>query len=153
MRLQNNFYQTERSGVRQTLPKPKRSGSSYPLGGLPPKAQKPLSWSLSFRHADSNICISLRHISTWKTSKQLLSNVAYVRYCTYAPFDRNCFEVFHGEWRRRERRVHMLESAWQTEIVDRNKGFQAFGGNPPKGLEPLRLGFGRVCLTLLLSVR
>ena len=34
---------------------------------------------------------------------------------------------------------------------DQDKGFQALGGNPPKGLEP-RLGFERVCLTPLCSV-
>jgi len=34
---------------------------------------------------------------------------------------------------KRDRRVHMLESAWRTDR-DRNKGFRAFGGNPPKGI-------------------
>ena len=46
----------------------------------------------------------------------------------------------------------MLESACQTDTQtdgDQNKEFRALGGNPPKGLEPLRLGFGRVCLNLL----
>ena len=41
----------------------------------------------------------------------------------------------------------------QTEReTDANKGLQALGGNPPKSLEPLRLGFGRVCLTPLCSI-
>jgi len=44
VRLQKNYYRTQQSGVRQTLPKPKpkRSGFS-PLGGLPPKARNSLS--------------------------------------------------------------------------------------------------------------
>ena len=65
--------------MRQTLPKPKRSGSSFyyvlfkqklwlkilnPLGGLPPKARNPLFASLSLSLCLS-VSLSLRHISTW----------------------------------------------------------------------------------------
>jgi hypothetical protein len=38
--LQNNYYRTERSGVRQTLPKPKRSGSSF--GRVTSESPEPL---------------------------------------------------------------------------------------------------------------
>ena len=56
VRLQKNYYQTQQSGVRQTLPKPKpqRSGFS-PLGGLPPKARISLSCSPSVYLSDTLI--------------------------------------------------------------------------------------------------
>jgi hypothetical protein len=80
--------------VRQTLPKPKRS-SFHPLGGLPPKARKPLFRSLSVCVSvtliPTYVPVSLRHISTWNCQRTDKMIPTYMELST----DRTFVHIIH----------------------------------------------------------